>query len=517
MEFREKTEIMLGNEAIARGLYEAGVEFASAYPGTPSTEINQELAKYDGIYCEWSSNEKVALESALGASIVGRRSVAIMKHVGLNVACDPLFASAYSGINGGMIVIVADDPGIYSSQNEQDTRRLGRAAGIPVVEPSSCEEAKEMIKKAYDMSEKYQIPVIFRTTMRLSHSRGIVTVGCRQNRAVKKYVKNEKRFVLLPEYSRKLHVELKEKQKRIATEKWDFFENIIEPKNERGFVTSGIAYQYVKEVFPDIPILKVNMPYPLNMKNIIKFSEIVEKIYVFEELEPVIEEQIQSFGISCYGKKIFNNYGEYSVQMLRDKIENVKTEDKSSRYDLPIRRPALCEGCSHKNVYNVLKKMNLHVVGDIGCYTLGALEPFKCLDTCLCMGASISMLHGILSVQESKSWIAVIGDGTFWHTGINSLINMVYNSSKGTVLIMNNFNIAMTGHQGHPGTGKRIISGRKGKNAISLKSVCAVIGVEHVREVDATDEIELEKIIKSELEFDGISVIIVNEICTRGK
>lgn len=507
-------KIMLGNEAIARGAYEAGVKVSSAYPGTPSTEISEFIAKYDEIYAEWASNEKVALEMTIGASIVGVRSIVSMKHVGLNVASDPLYTLVYEGVNAGLVLVVADDPGLYSSQNEQDTRCIAKAAQIPVLEPSDSQEAKDFIKFAFDISEKYDTPVILRTTTKLSHSSSIVTLEDRINREDTEYIKDVNKYVMIPSTAKKRHVCVEKRMKKLIEDGSDFSINKVEYKDKSiGFITSGIAYQYVKEACPNASILKLGIVNPLPKKLIVEFCEKVESVYVFEELEPVIEEQVKSWGINVKGKEIFTLQGEYSANMIRKVVFGKKIE-KNEFINLPIRLPALCSGCPHRSVYSILKKLNLHVAGDIGCYTLGALEPMNVVDTSLCMGASISTLHGIEKAKGKeyiKNWVAAIGDSTFLHTGINGLINMVYNKSNGTVLILDNSTTAMTGHQDHPATGKTL----KGEETqiISIYNLCKAIGVRSVYEINAFDLPKLENTIKKAVSSEEVSVIIVKSSC----
>lgn len=510
-----EVRMLLGNEAIARGAYEAGVKVSAAYPGTPSTEINESLAKYSDVYCEWSSNEKTALEAAIGASISGVRAMAAMKHVGVNVASDPLYSSAYMGVNGGLVISVADDPGMYSSQNEQDTRMIAKAARIPVFEPSDCQEAKEFIKKAFDYSEIYDIPVILRTTTRLSHSRGQVEFAERNQCDDKPYVRNVGKNILLPVYSRKRHILLEERMRKLEQEGQYFDINRTEYlDNEIGIVTSGIVYQYVKEAFPNASVLKLGMVNPLPRELIEEFASRVSQLYIVEELEPVIEEQIRSWGITCKGKELFTRCGEYSVSLVRKGISGQGADADYLEEDIPKRDITFCPGCPYAGVFSVLKQLKLHVSGDIGCYTLGALKPFEVIDNVLCMGAGISILHGMEKAkgeQYIRDWVAVIGDSTFMHTGINSLINMVYNQATGIIIILDNGTTAMTGHQNHPATGITL-QNKKG-TSISITGLCKALGIERVYEVDAYDKTALENMLKESQVVHQITVIVAKGTC----
>lgn len=506
-------KIMLGNEAIARGAYEAGVKVSAAYPGTPSTEISENIVKYDEIYAEWSPNEKVAMEVAIGASISGVRAMASMKHVGVNVASDPLYTASYTGVNGGLVLVAADDPGLYSSQNEQDTRCVARAALVPVLEPSDSQEAKDFMKFAFSMSEKYDTPVILRTTTRLSHSQGMVTLEEREDIPDKPYERNISKFVMMPGMAKNRHVFVENRMNAMAEDGADFPINKVEYQDASiGFITSGIAYQYVKEVFPNASVLKLGMLNPLPRKMIEEFAAKVDKLYIFEELEPVIEEQVKSWGIQAVGKEIFTRQGEYSANMLRKALLGAEEENLPAQ--VPARPPILCPGCPHRSVFSVLNKLKIHAAGDIGCYTLGAVAPLSVIDTTICMGASISSLHGMEKAKGKeyvKNWVAVIGDSTFMHTGVNSLMNMVYNQGTGTVMIVDNSTTGMTGHQDHAATGKTL----KGEivPAINIYNFCKAIGIEHVVEVNAFDLPELERIIKEETARDEISVIITKSPC----
>lgn len=510
----QKKEIMLGNEAIARGAYEAGVKVSAAYPGTPSTEISENIVKYKEIYSEWSPNEKVAMEVAIGASISGVRSLASMKHVGVNVASDPLFTISYAGVNGGLVLVAADDPGLYSSQNEQDTRMVARAAGVPVLEPSDSEEAKEFVKFAFDMSEKYDTPVIVRTTTRLSHSQGMVNLSDRIEVEDKPYVRNPAKNVMMPGNARVRHLVVEARTKQMIKEGSSFPINRIEYNDKKvGVITSGIPYQYVKEALPEVSVLKLGIVNPLPRRLIEEFSNSVENLYIVEELDPVIEEQVKSWGIKAVGKEILTVQGEYSANLLRKAIKKEEVEIKPAA-QVPNRPPILCPGCPHRSVFSILKKLGIHAAGDIGCYTLGAVAPLNVVDTTVCMGASISTLHGMEKAKGKeyiKNWVAVIGDSTFMHTGINALINMVYNKGTGTVLILDNSTTGMTGHQDHAATGKTLMG--EETVAISIPQLCRSIGIKNVIEVNAFDTKALESIIKEEVAKDEISVIITKAPC----
>jgi indolepyruvate ferredoxin oxidoreductase, alpha subunit len=509
----EKTKIMLGNEAIARGAYEAGVKVSAAYPGTPSTEVSENLALYDEVYAEWSPNEKVATEVAIGASMAGARAMACMKHVGLNVASDPLYTCAYIGVNGGLVINVADDPGIYSSQNEQDTRMVARAAMIPVLEPSDSSEAKEFTKLAFELSEEYDTPIILRTTTRLAHSQGVVTLEERQDIPDKPYVKNIGKNVMMPANAKKRHLSVEDRLNRMAKDASGFAINKAEYNDLGiGIITSGIPYQYVKEVMPDASVLKLGCVHPLPKELICEFASKVDKLYIVEELEPVIEEQVKSWGIDCKGKELFTVQGEYSANMIRAKLLNEPVDYTVN--DAPMRPPILCPGCPHRSTFSVLKKLKIHACGDIGCYTLGAVAPLNVIDTTVCMGSSISTLHGMEKAKGSeyiKNWVATIGDSTFLHTGINSLMNMVYNKSHGTVLILDNSTTGMTGHQEHAATGLTLKN--EETYAINIYALCKAIGIDNVYEVDVFDNEELEKVVKREVEREAVSVIICKSPC----
>ena len=510
-----KKVIMLGNEAIARGAYEAGVKVSAAYPGTPSTEISESLVQYrDDLYCEWSPNEKVATEVAIGASVSGVRAMACMKHVGFNVAADPAYTVSYMGVNGGLVIVVADDPGLYSSQNEQDTRMVARAAQLPVLEPSDSSEAKEYMKLAFELSEKFDRPFVFRTTTRLAHSQGLVELGERECPEDKPYVKNIQKTVMMPGNAKLRHVEIEKRNLELREAADTLPINTVEMNDTKiGVITSGIPYQYVKEALPNASVLKLGMVNPLPRKMIEEFASKVEKLYIVEELDPVIEEQVKSWGIQAVGKEIFTVQGEYSANMIRAAIGGEKL-DIAAPAAAPGRPPILCPGCPHRSVYYVLNKLKLHAAGDIGCYTLGAVAPLSVVDTTICMGASISSLHGMEKAKGKeyiKDWVAVIGDSTFLHTGVNSLMNMMYNNATGTVIILDNSTTGMTGHQDHAATGKTLQGDPT--YAIDIPGLCRAMGVKNVVEVNAFDIETLEKTVKEEVARDEVSVIITKTPC----
>ena len=510
-----KKVMMLGNEAIARGVYEAGVKVSAAYPGTPSTEISENLVQYkDSLYCEWAPNEKVATEVAIGASMAGVRSLCSMKHVGVNVASDPLYTVAYIGVTGGMVMVAADDPGMYSSQNEQDTRMVARAAHVPVLEPSDSQEAKDFVKFAYEISEKYDKPVIVRTTTRLAHSQGMVTLEDRVEVTDKVYERNIAKNVMMPGNAIKRHLIVEEMENKLIEDSCDFDINRVEMNDTSvGIITSGIPYLYVKEALPNASVLKLGMVNPLPKKLIEDFASKVDTLYIVEELDPVIELLVKSWGIKCIGKEIFTVQGEYSANMLRKAILKENLEINTPNV-VPNRPPILCPGCPHRSVYSVLNKLKIHASGDIGCYTLGAVAPLSVVDTTICMGASISALHGMEKAKGSdyiKNWVAVIGDSTFMHTGVNSLMNMAYNQSTATVIILDNSTTGMTGHQDNPATGKTLME--QEVPVINIAGVCRSLGIKNVTEIDAFDIVGLEKLIKEETSKDELSVIITKSPC----
>ncbi len=511
-------KIMLGNEAVARGLYEAGVHFISSYPGTPSTEITEFAAKYDEMYAEWAPNEKVALEAALGASFGGGRSFCAMKHVGLNVAADPLFITAYTGIGGGMVIGVADDPGMHSSQNEQDSRHYAIAAKLPMIEPADSAECKEFTIKAYEMSEKYDTPFILRLTTRVSHSGAMVEMGERADIAIKEYTKDIGKHVMMPANAKKRHYVVEDRLAAMTSElaASDVFNKVEKPEGATlGIITAGNCYNYAKEVFGEgAAYLKLGLVNPLSDKLILDFCEDLEQIIVIEELDGVIESFCRSLGIKVVGKDVLPICGEFSQAILREKLLGEEADSSAVADPIPPRPPVLCPGCPHRGVFYTLKKMGVTVSGDIGCYTLGAVAPLAAMDTTLCMGASISALHGFNKVRgdENKS-VAVIGDSTFMHSGMTGLVNIVYNGGFSTVVILDNRITGMTGHQENPLTGKTL----KGTPApyICLEDICAGLGIarEHIRVVDPADPKEVEKVLREELDATVPSVVICRRPC----
>lgn len=506
-------KIMLGNEAFARGAYEAGVKVVSSYPGTPSTEVTETAAKYDEMHVEWAPNEKVGVEVAVGASIGGVRSLSCMKHVGLNVAADPFFTAAYTGVTGGAVVLVADDNGCHSSQNEQDSRYYGKSAGVPVLEPANAQECKEYIKLAYEISEKYDTIVLIRSNTRISHSRGIVELGERVERERIPYEKNIQKYVAMPAMAKKLHVAQEKRMNKIAEDADTMEINRIEMGDASiGIITSGICYQYVKEAMPEVSVLKMGLINPIPKGLIKEFASKVDKLYVIEEGDPFFEEQIRAMGVEVAGgKEMFTIQGEYSANMIRAAF-GIPLAETAKAEDAPGRPPLLCAGCPHRGLFHVLSKLKKTVLGDIGCYTLGALAPTSAMDACLCMGASITMAHGFeKALGDSKDVVAVLGDSTFFHSGITGLVNMNYNGAKGTVIILDNRITGMTGHQDNPSTGRDA----KGNEApaIDIAGICRACGVKNVVEIDPFDIKGLEKAIKEETAREELSVIITKRPC----
>lgn len=508
--------LMLGNEAIARGAYEAGVKVATAYPGTPSTEITEFIAQYQEIDAEWSVNEKVALEIAIGSSIAGARSIVAMKHVGLNVAADPLMSISYPGVNGGLVIVVADDPGQHSSQNEQDSRYFGIFAKIPVLEPSDSQECLDFTKKAFDISEAFDTPVIVRLSTRISHSQSIVAIGSRQEIPLKNFDKNPSKYIVVPAYARKRRVFAEERLERLK--EWaniSGLNNIEYNSPKIGVITSGVAYQYAKEVMPDASYLKLGISHPLPEKKLQEFASTCEKIYVIEELEPIFEQKIKSMGIHVIGKEIFPTVGELSEEIIRKAVYNQSLQAvKMPSTQLPGRPPVLCPGCHHRGPFYVLRKLKLHVSGDIGCYTLGAFAPLNAMDTSICMGASIGMAFGFEKARGkefAKKSVAVIGDSTFWHSGVAPLIDLVYNRGHSTVIILDNSTTAMTGHQDNPSTGKTL----EGASSppIDFELLGKAIGIRRIHSIDAYDIEKIEAVIKEEIKAPEPSLIITRKPC----
>ncbi len=511
-------KLMLGNEAAARGLYEAGVRFVSSYPGTPSTEITENTALYDGVYSEWAPNEKVALEAALGAAVGGGRSFCGMKHVGLNVAADPLFVTAYTGISAGMVIGVADDPGMHSSQNEQDSRHYARAAKLPMLEPANSRECRDYAKAAYELSERFDTPVIFRLTTRVSHSRSAVELGEREEIPVKPYVKDAAKHVMMPANAKRRHYDVEAHLAALAEYAEDCpFNTVEENGTALGIITAGNCWNYSKEAYgKTASYLKLGMLNPLPRKLILDFASKHEMIIVVEELDPVIEEHCRSLGINVIGKQdgVLPMCGEYSEELLRERLLGDERPHCELADPIPPRPPVLCPGCPHRGVFYTLAKLKLNVSGDIGCYTLGAVAPLSAIDTVYCMGASISSLHGACKVRgEEDKWVSVIGDSTFMHSGLTGLVNVVYNGGNTTTLILDNSITGMTGHQDNPLTGKTLM-GDPAPN-LCLEDICASLGVprEHIRAVDPQDLKALEDIVKEEVKAECPSVIICRRPC----
>ncbi|MDD2373134.1 MAG: indolepyruvate ferredoxin oxidoreductase subunit alpha [Syntrophomonadaceae bacterium] len=507
--------LMIGNDAIARGAYEAGVTVATAYPGTPSTEIVSNLAHYPGVYGEWAPNEKVAMEVGAGASIGGARTLVAMKHVGVNVAADPLYTFVYTGVNGGLVIVSADDPGMHSSQNEQDNRGYGRFAKLPVIEPSDSQEALDFTRLAFDISEEFDTPVMLRITTRLAHSQTLVEEGERQEVEIKEYKKDAPKYVMLPGFARGRHVEVEKRLLRLREYSNNTEINHIEWGDRRlGVITSGVCYQYVKEVMPEISVLKLGLVNPLPDKVIREFAQGVERLVVVEELEPVIEEQVKSWGIAVEGKELFTLLGEYSPEYIALHLGGIApAQGFELDKEIPPRPPLMCPGCPHRGVFHTLKKMRLKVMGDIGCYTLGALSPLDGMDACVCMGASIGMAMGMEKaggVDPSKV-VAVIGDSTFVHSGITPLIDIVYNQGTSTIVILDNSTTAMTGHQDHPATGLTIKKEPAPK--LDLEALVKAVGINNVRMVDPLRLDELQQALEEELQRREPSVIIARRPC----
>lgn len=506
---------------MARGAYEAGVKLAAAYPGTPSTEILETLAaRYRSVYSQWSPNEKVAYEVAIGASLGGARALVTMKHVGLNVAADPFMTNAYTGVNGGLVVVSADDPEMHSSQNEQDNRYYARFAQVPMLEPADSQESKDMVLTAFEISEEFDTPVLLRMTTRISHSKGVVELGEPVALdAEKKFVKNPPKYVMIPSNARKRHVTVVQRLEHLKEYSENTPLNYVEENGSPiGIITGGVAYQYAKEVAPDFDYLKLGMSYPLPMKKIEEFIKAHERVFVVEELEPFYEEQIRAAGMMVEGKKYFGNLGELSPYRVEQGLHEAGVLDKMPTIAIPPvenmfpRPPVLCPGCPHRGVFMALKKLKVAVTGDIGCYTLGVLEPLNALDTCICMGASIGNAIGMEKVDGSeKGTVAVIGDSTFLHSGVTGLMDAVYNKSNATIIILDNRATAMTGGQQHPATGYTLMGEKT--HEIDIKALVNALGVENFHEIDPYDYQTTLDVIKEEMEKPGPSVIVTNRPC----
>ncbi len=510
-------KLLLGNAAVARGAYEAGVNVVASYPGTPSTEITEEIVKFEEIYAEWSPNEKVAGEVAIGASIAGARAMSCMKHVGLNVMADPVFTVSYTGVNGGLVFCVADDPGMHSSQNEQDSRHYAKASKIMMLEPADSSECKEFTRQAFELSEKFDTPVFIRLSTRVSHSQSLVELGERADVPVKAYEKNPAKYVMMPGNAIKRHVDV---EKRIA-DLIEFAEttelNTVEKNGAKiGVITAGIAYEYAKEALgTSADFLKLGMVYPMPKQKIIDFAKNYDKVYVIEELDPIIEDHCKALGVDVCGKELFTLLGEYTPTMIKKAVlgaENPKTIVAEEA--IPVRPPVMCAGCPHRGTFYVLKKLGLVVSGDIGCYTLGATPPLQSVDTTICMGASVSAAHGMAKAQGAefnKKLVSVIGDSTFMHSGITGLVDIVYNKGNNTVIILDNSITGMTGHQENPTTG-RTIRGEATKQ-VDLIALCKAVGIDRVAVADPFDIKNFEEVVKTEVNADEPSVIIAQRPC----
>ena len=508
--------LLLGNEAIGRGAYESGVQVVASYPGTPSTEITEYIAQYDNVYSEWSVNEKVAAEVAYGASIAGARSFCAQKHVGLNVCADLFFTASYTGINGGMVIAVADDPGIHSSQNEQDSRHYALAAKLPMLEPSDSTECLQYVKLAYELSETFDTPIFIRLTTAIAHSRSVVDMGERKEQILKSYEKNTEKYVMLPRQAQMRHEFAEHRTEMIRQYAEEATVNKIE-WNERkiGVVTSGAVYQYAKEALgTQASYLKLGMVWPLPEQKLREFADGVECLYILEELDDFIESHCKKIGIACIGKELFSYTGEYSTALIREKILGIKPLALQNVCPIPARPPAMCAGCPHRAVFHVLKKLQVTVSGDIGCYSLGASEPLSAMDMNVCMGASIGMLHGMEKARGkefAKESVAIIGDSTFLHSGMTAVLDVVYNKGTSTILILDNSTTAMTGHQNHPATGKTIYN--EPTEAVDIAAICKALGVKRVFQIDPINQDEFEKQLKRELDMPEPSVIILKRPC----
>ncbi len=509
-------KLMIGNAAVAAGLHDGGLGVVSSYPGTPSTEITEFLAKYDDINSEWAPNEKVAAEVAFGASLAGARSACAMKHVGLNVAADPLFTMSYTGVNGGLVICVADDPAMHSSQNEQDSRHYAIASKIPMLEPSDSQEAYSFAKSAFELSEKYDTPVLLRMCTRIAHSQSVVETEDKIPNVLKDYEKNPAKYIMMPGNAIKRHPIVEQRTKDLAELAENCVYNTVKMNSDEiGIITSGCSYLYVKEVLGDTAsILKIGMPNPLPEKLIRDFAKKVKKLYVIEELDPIIETYVRSLGIEVTGKELFSILGEFSQQTIRKALNLPENSGVSADSVIPNRPPMMCAGCPHRGMFYTLAKNKITVHGDIGCYTLGAVPPLNALDTTLCMGASISGLHGFNRArgeEAEKKSVAVIGDSTFMHSGMTGLVNVAYNATNSTVIILDNSITGMTGHQQNPTTGYNIKGDPAAK--VDLEALCKALGINRVRVVDPYDLKACEVAVKEELAIAEPSVIISRRPC----
>ena len=513
------SELMLGNQAVARGLYEAGVSVVSSYPGTPSTEITEFSSKYpeDEMYCEWAPNEKVAMEVAFGAALAGKRSACVMKHVGLNVAADPLFTIAYTGVNAGMVICVADDPGMHSSQNEQDSRHYAVSAKIPMLEPADSAEARDFAKRAFELSEEYDTPVFLKLCTRISHSQSIVELGQRVEPARRPYEKDIAKYVMVPGNARPRHPIVEERTRRLTAfaETTDLNREEMGEDTSIGIITSSTSYQYAREVFgPKASILKLGLVNPLPKQKILDFAAKVDKVLVLEELDPVIEDHCRALGLDVLGKDVLPLEGEFSQGLVAEKLGKPGKPWAGLGENVPGRPPVLCAGCPHRGLFYTLAKHKVTVLGDIGCYTLAAYEPLYAIETCECMGASVSSIHGFnkaLAKESEGKTVAVLGDSTFMHSGMTGLANIAYNQSNSTVIILDNSTTGMTGHQQNPTTGKNLRGEPAGK--VDLEALCKAVGFRRVRVVNPNHLKEMDQVLKEELAAEEPSVIITRSPC----
>ncbi len=510
-------KLMLGNEAVARGLYEAGCSFVSSYPGTPSTEITEYAAKYSEIYAEWAPNEKVALEAAFGASLAGKRSFCGMKHVGVNVAADPLFTIAYTGVNAGLIIGVADDPGMHSSQNEQDSRHYAIASKIPMLEPADSKESIDFVKEAFEISEKFDTPIFIKMCTRVAHSQSVIEEGERADITQKEYEKDGAKYIMMPGNAKKRHPIVEQRTLDLIEYAENSYINRIEEggDNTIGIITSSTSYQYVKEVCGDkYPVLKLGMINPLPVNKIKDFAKGVKRVIVVEELDAIIESHCNNIGVDVSGKELFSLIGELSQNIVAQKLGFSVPQFETMDETIPMRPPVMCAGCPHRGLFYTLKKNKLKVMGDIGCYTLGAVAPLSAIDTTICMGASVSGLHGFNKANDGETdgnTVAVIGDSTFMHSGVTGLINIAYNGSNSTVIILDNSITGMTGHQQNPTTGYNLKGDPCAK--INLEALCKSVGINSVRVVDPYNLAECDTVIKEELAKAEPSVIISRRPC----
>lgn len=522
-------EILSGNEAIARGAYEAGVRLACAYPGTPSTEILESVAGYPEIYSEWNPNEKVAMEVGLGSSLAGARTLVCMKHVGVNVAADPLFTASYTGVEGGLVLVTADDPDLHSSQNEQDNRNYARFAKIPLIEPADSQEAKDLLKLAFEISERFDTPVLFRSTTRISHSKGLVELNERPEvEALKKPEKKVSKYTMLPAFARRKHPQVEDRIRELREYGSSLEVNRIEQGDPQvGIVSSGISYQYAREAFPEASFLKLTLSYPLPEELVRRFRSQVDKLYVVEELDPILEEELTWMGVEVDGgKDLLSLCGELDPGTIARALTEAGVPDADPTFlesavaggadDLPMRPPTLCPGCSHRGIFTTLRRLGVYVCGDIGCYTLGALPPLEAMHSCVCMGAGVGMAHGMSKVTDDTGRVrdkavSVIGDSTFFHSGVTGLMNIVWNKGTAVTIILDNRTTAMTGGQHNPGTGHTL--DEQEAPAVDIPALAKALGIKRVRELDPYDLAAVETVMKEELAHPDPSVVIATGPC----